>query len=73
METLEDRIRTFLLLNENLAFSLLELVGRFVGRFRLVQALQLLWSLSRLERKGLIKSKVIGGKKFYISNHYNQR
>ncbi len=58
---IEDRIKQLLGFNENLAFSLLEIVGKFpLPRF-----LKVMWALSRLERAGKIESKRIGFSKYF--------
>lgn len=62
-----DRISLILLFNDNLAFSFWELFGKVTGLF-VPRYLKVLWALSSLERKGLIKSKRIGFKKYYIIN-----
>jgi hypothetical protein len=58
---IQHRIHQILQFNDTLAYSILELVDRFPWPmyFRVI------WSLHRLESKGLIKSKHIGLKKYY--------
>lgn len=58
---MEERIKQILSFNENLAFSLLEIVGKFP----FPKLLKVMWSLARLERAGLIESKRIGFKKYF--------
>ena len=61
-----DRIHQILQFNDNLAFSILELVDRITDRIWIVRYFKVLHALARLERKGLIESKHIGGRKYYI-------
>ena len=61
-----DRIYQILQFNDNLAFSILELVDRTTDRMWVVRYFKVLCALARLERLGLIESKHIGGRKYYI-------
>jgi hypothetical protein len=62
---IEDRLYQILKFNDNLAFSIIELVDRILCRIWLIRYFKVLWALANLERKGLIESKRIGGKKYY--------
>ena len=70
---IRDRIYQILQFNDNLAFSILELIDRITNRIWIVRYFKVLHALASLERKGLIESKHIGGRKYYIfkrrSNH----
>jgi len=61
-----DRLYQILQFNDNLAFSILELVDRILDRVWIVRYFKVLHALASLERKGLIDSKHIGGRKYYI-------
>lgn len=61
-----DRLYQILQFNDNLAFSILELVDRILDRVWIVRYFKVLRALASLERKGLIDSKHIGGRKYYI-------
>lgn len=58
---IEERIDLILGFNKNLAYSLLELCGKFPWPMYL----RVMWALARLEKAGKIKSKRIGFKKYY--------
>lgn len=61
----KERIYQLLTFNHDLAFSILELVDRTFGRVWICRWIKVLIALRDLERKGLIESKQIGGKKYY--------
>ena len=63
---IRDRIYQILQFNDNLAFSILELVDRTTDRMWVVRYFKVLCALARLERLGLIESKHIGGRKYFI-------
>ena len=63
---IQDRLYQILQFNDNLAFSILELVDRILDRLWVVRYFKVLCALARLERKGLIESKHIGGRKYFI-------
>ena len=67
---LEDRITQILGFNENLAFSILELVDRIGDKFSFIQYMKILWALTKLQRKGLIVGKRKGLRIYYA---YNRR
>ena len=69
MMNIEARLLQVLEFNENLAFSLLELVDKAGGRFYPYRYLKTMWALSRLTRKGLVESKRIGLRRYYIKKH----
>jgi len=60
-----DRIYQVLRFNDDLAFSILELLDRTFGGTWICRHIKLLIALRRLEHKGLIESKHIAGKKYY--------
>lgn len=62
---IQNRIYQILQFNDNLAFSILELVDRITDHIWVIRYLKVLLALIRLEKKGLIESKHIGGKKYY--------
>ena len=62
---LEDRIIQILGFNDNLAFSILELVDRIGGKFYFIRYIKILWALTKLQRKGLIVGKRIGLRIYY--------
>lgn len=61
-----DRVYQILAFNDNLAYSILELLGLVTDKIWLVKYFKLLWALSRLERKGFIVSRHIGGQKYFM-------
>lgn len=63
---IRDRIYQILQFNDNLAFSILELVDRIIDRIWVVRYFKVLCALARLEHLGLIESKHIGGRKYFI-------
>ena len=63
---IQDRLYQILEFNDNLAFSIIELVDRILDRMWVVRYFKVLHALARLERLGLIESKHIGGRKYYI-------
>ncbi|GAI94269.1 hypothetical protein ES707_01094 [subsurface metagenome] len=65
---LEDRITQILGFNENLAFSILELVDRIEGKFYFIRYMKILWAVTKLQRKGLIVGKRIGLRIYYACN-----
>ena len=62
---IRDRIYQILQFNDNLAFSILELVDRIIGQIWIVRYFKVLYALARLERKGLVESKHLGSRKYY--------
>ncbi|GAH58086.1 unnamed protein product [marine sediment metagenome] len=62
---IRDRIYQILQFNDNLAFSILELVDRITDQIWIVRYFKVIHALARLERKGLIESKHIGIRKYY--------
>ncbi|MBA7478889.1 hypothetical protein ES707_14317 [subsurface metagenome] len=63
---IQDRLYQILEFNDNLAFSIIELVDRILDRMWVVRYFKVLCALARLEHLGLIESKHIGGRKYYI-------
>ena len=66
---IEARLLQVLEFNENLVFSLLELVDRAGVRYYPYRYLKTIWALSRLTRKGLVESKRIGLRRYYRIKH----
>ncbi len=67
MQKIKERILQILQFNDDLAFSILELFDRLYGEVWIIRYLKFLCALRSLEKKGLIESKHIGGKKYYIA------
>ena len=57
----KERLELILGFNENLAYSLLELVSKFPWP----TYLRVMWALARLEKAGKVESKRIGFRKYY--------
>lgn len=64
---IKDRIYQILQFNDDLAFSILELFDRVFGGLWIARYFKVLFALRHLERRGLIESKHIKGKKYYIA------
>ena len=62
---IKGRVYQILQFNDDLAFSILELFDRLVGGVWIVRYIKTLFALRNLEKKGLIESKHISGKKYY--------
>ncbi len=64
---IRERMLQILQFNDDLAFTILELFDRLGGGFWIIRYLKMLCALRNLEKKGLIESKHIGEKKYYIA------
>jgi hypothetical protein len=58
---MKERLEQILAFNGNLAYSLLELAGKFP----MPMYFKVMWSLAQLERAGKVESRRIGLKKYY--------
>ncbi len=67
MEKIKERIFQILQFNGDLAFSILELFDRCAGEAWIVRYFKVLFALRNLEKRGLVESKHIGLKKYYIA------
>jgi len=60
-----DKIWQVLYFNDDLAFSILELLDRVCGGWRIVRYFKVLRSLRVLEKRGYVESRHIGWRKYY--------
>lgn len=62
---MKERIYQILRFNDDLAFSILELMDRTFGGRWIYRYIKLLCALRSLEKRGLIESRHIGKRKYY--------